>query len=840
MYEDFKELDQDKKDLAFKNDRLTKNFLIVLLRQAYTRQDKEQDNEQDFSLNDYEFYDYILYNISDKNTINKDGELTKQMKNAYKTLLNNSMIDDVYKEYTNLAINGGKQVLYTLSRLLYLQDKYKDSEIGQEIDKAIKEWLELIKSFDENKDTKKYKQDLIKTKDKDKRTQIIKDYNRKLNARVLYQIIPSLNYDIYAYRRFRPYTTIWNYDEISNEDFIGFLDTYINNRLNDSKTYNRYDEDFNKFINDLESIINIDNFERDKAKEIQDIKDKYGITDVKEHNEGIDQETQNAFLDEIASLYHEYLEKDKRAFKIQDEDDIKIWRDKADKFIKHLETYEGKAQHDLFTMDYTLEHLAYNDYQKKAYKLDLKDDTKAIKDKSDTTTPVQDDTEQEETQTPISKLRNHSLKHSNTQERDYIMMSSTKQANDLVNSITSYATYNESIYSIQKNINELESKEKKSASDKDRLDYLKDKLENAYKTREDLEQEEKELLNNKKKIEEKITELDDQDDINHLTGLDKGIDKRLEEIKTQKNNSALVVQQNLFTNDIEYNGKYITTSIDIDNFDLSKFTDEGITIFLYMIDQIITNPNIKDLTFDIDFIFNKMNKYKHNKKSVVRKEIENLTDILYNMNIRVIKEDRLNNLEVGRELRVITGRQWVKDKKEIKDSNGLKSMTITFNEDFKTMILNSKTKTTRLGDVKQVNQLQYFKIPLDLITLKNKKVRNLGLYLLQEAKLNRKNIERGIPLKRTMKNLYNNNYLKLKYNKKQGQFKKDIVYKLEDYLNQLEDNKIILYNTDAFDKLRYDLSNKPIEEQKRIFDEELIEIRVIPQIISNDEEATIN
>lgn len=840
MYEDFKELDQDKKDLAFKNERLTKNFLIVLLRQAYTRQDKEQDNEQDFSLNDYEFYDYILYNISDKNTINKDGELTRQMENAYKTLLNNSMIDDVYKEYTNLAINGGKQVLYTLSRLLYLQDKYKDSEIGQEIDKAIKEWLELIKSFDENKDPKKYKQDLIKTKDKDKRTQIIKDYNRKLNARILYQIIPSLNYDIYAYRRFRPYTTIWDYDEISNEDFIGFLDTYINNRLNDSKTYNRYDEDFNKFINDLESIINIDNFERDKAKEIQDIKDKYGITDVKEHNEGIDQDTQNAFLDEIASLYHEYLEKDKRAFKIQDEDDIKIWRDKADKFIKHLETYDGVALNGLFTMDYTLEHLAYNDYQKKAYKLDLEDDIKVIKDKSDTTTPVQDDTEQEETQTPISKLRNHSLKHKDTQERDYIMMSSTKQANDLVNSITSYATYNESIYSIQKNINELESKDKKSASEKDRLDYLKDKLENAYKTREDLEQEEKELLNTKKEIEEKLTELDDQDDINYLTGLDKGIDKRLEEIKTQKNNSALVVQQNLFTNDIEYNGKYITTSIDIDNFDLSKFTDEGIKIFLYMIDQIITNPNIKDLTFDIDFIFNKMNKYKHNKKSVVRKEIENLTDILYNMNIRVIKEDRLNNLEVGRELRVITGRQWVKDKKEIKDSNGLKSMTITFNPDFKTMILNSKTKTTRLGDVKQVNQLQYFKIPLDLIRLKNKKVMNLGLYLLQEAKLNRKNIERGIPLKRTMKNLYNNNYLKLKYNKKQGQFKKDIVYKLEDYLNQLEDNKIILYNTDAFDKLRYDLSNKPIEEQKRIFDEEIIEIRVIPQIISKDDEATIN
>lgn len=838
MIEDFKELDKDKKDLMINNDRLTKNFLIVLLRQAYG-----DNNDKLFTLNDYDLYNFILFSKSEENTLNKDGELTRQLKEAYTTLLSGDMINDVYKEYTNIAINEGKQLIHTISRLLYLQDKYKDEEIGQQIDAKIKEWLELIKTFDEKKDTSEYTKGLLETTtDKKARTKIIGEYNKKINARVFYQITPSLNYEIYSYKDFRPYTSLWNYDVITNEDFIGHLDIFINNRLEDSITYDRYITDINGFINDIESNINMRNFEDDKATEIQAIKDKYNVTFNKIQNDKIPKEKQDAFLDEIASLYHEYLQDNK--FNLDEDKDFKIWHDKANKYIEHLETYDGIALYNGFTMDYTLEHLAYNDYQKEAYKLDLEDDIKIIdqaksKAKKTPVKAVKDD-DKEEKQTPISKLRNHSLKHKDTQERDYIMMSSTKQANDLVNSITSYASYNENIYSIQKRINELENNKKKSASEKDQLNYLKDKLENRIKTRDELEQEEKQLISTKKDISEKITELDNQEDIDHLNVLNKDIDKRLEEINKQKNTNALVVQQNLFNNDIEYNGKYITTSIDIDNFDLSKFTDEGITIFLYMIDKIITDPNIKDLTFDIDFIFNKMNTYKHNKKSVVRKEIENLTDILYNMNIRVIKEDKLNNLEIGRELRVITGRQWVKDKKEIKDANGLKSMTITFNDDFKTMILNSKTKTTRLGDVKQVNQLQYYKIPLDLITFKNKKARNLGLYILQQAKLDRKNIERGLPLKRTMKNLYNNDFLKLKYNKKQGQFKKDIVYKLEDYLNQLEDNKIILYNTDAFDKLRYDLSNRPIEEQKRIFDNEIIEIKIIPQIISNDDEATIN
>lgn len=160
MIDDYKELDKDKKDLMIKNDSLAKNFLIVLLRQAYIKED-----ERLFLKNDYDFYNYVLFNVSDENTLNKDGELTRQLKDAYITILNNNMINDVYLEYINLANNEGKQLIYSLSRLLYLQDKFKDDDIGQAIDTKIKEWLNLIKTFNEEKDAKQYEQDLKNTSD---------------------------------------------------------------------------------------------------------------------------------------------------------------------------------------------------------------------------------------------------------------------------------------------------------------------------------------------------------------------------------------------------------------------------------------------------------------------------------------------------------------------------------------------------------------------------------------------------------------------------------------------------------------------------------------------------
>ena len=354
------------KDLIIKNDNLTQYFLIVLLKQA------NKDDKNTFSYDDYIFYKYVLFDKSNKNNINKQGEITRQLKKTYTSLLNNKMIDEIYSEYIKMTYFESKQVLYSLSRLLYLQDKYKNDEIGQTIDTKIKEWIGYIKN-NYKKNTKaieKEQNDLTKT-------------NAILNAIIFCYSIIRLNYiNIYFYKKNKhTYTDIWDYREISSKKFINILEKIITEEIEDSKKYYKYCNVINEFINDIESKINSTNFFINKDKDIKSIGKKYGIKDNNYNNKAIPKTTQDAYIEELAKLYNTYLDGEGNAFNIQDNTDVKKWRDKADKFIQHLINYdnEGIALLGLFTMDYTLNHLAYSDYQKEAYKLNLDDEIQTFK-----------------------------------------------------------------------------------------------------------------------------------------------------------------------------------------------------------------------------------------------------------------------------------------------------------------------------------------------------------------------------------------------------------------------------------------------------------------------------
>ena len=52
-------------------------------------------------------------------------------------MISDTMINDTINTYTDLADNEAKQLIYSVSRLLFIQDKYKDDEIGQEIDSCL-------------------------------------------------------------------------------------------------------------------------------------------------------------------------------------------------------------------------------------------------------------------------------------------------------------------------------------------------------------------------------------------------------------------------------------------------------------------------------------------------------------------------------------------------------------------------------------------------------------------------------------------------------------------------------------------------------------------------------
>lgn len=361
MYDNFIINDELKK-LLVSDEEITKYFIIALLHSLYKSENPKE----------HEYYNYDEFNAY-KGIIKDDSNLKANLSRAFSELLNNDMINSVVNDYQDLALNEAKSLVYSLSRLLYLQDKYKDDEIGQQIDAKIKEWLGYIKTYDEKAtmeaiDPKKEQKDKV-------------EYEKALNkmsARVLYLITEQYNLKINNSKYHTPFMDLWNYNVLKMDDLKEFLTNAINNVIDDSKTYKRYTDKINNFINDLQTGVNMANFNRDKEDLIKEIRAKYNVKSDKEQNYTIPKETQDAFIEEITQALMDYENTD--GFNIQDNDDVKKWRDKADKYIKHISEYQiAKDELSLFTMDYMLRHLAYSDYQLKEYKLNIDDEIKKVK-----------------------------------------------------------------------------------------------------------------------------------------------------------------------------------------------------------------------------------------------------------------------------------------------------------------------------------------------------------------------------------------------------------------------------------------------------------------------------
>ena len=361
MYDNFIINDELKK-LLVSDEEITKYFIIALLHSLYKSENPKE----------HEYYNYDEFNAY-KGIIKDDSNLKANLSRAFSELINNDMINSVVNDYQDLALNEAKSLVYSLSRLLYLQDKYKDSEIGQQIDAKIKEWLGYIKTYDEKAtmeaiDPKKEQKDKV-------------EYEKALNkmsARVLYLITEQYNLKINNSKYHTPFMDLWNYNVLKMDDLKEFLANAINNVIDDSKTYKRYTDKINNFINDLQTGVNMANFNRDKEDLIKEIRAKYKVKSDKEQNYTIPKETQDAFIEEITQALMDYENTD--GFNIQDNDDVKKWRDKADKYIKHISEYQiAKDELSLFTMDYMLRHLAYSDYQLKEYKLNIDDEIKKVK-----------------------------------------------------------------------------------------------------------------------------------------------------------------------------------------------------------------------------------------------------------------------------------------------------------------------------------------------------------------------------------------------------------------------------------------------------------------------------
>ncbi len=550
---DYKSLNKKKKELLLKNESLTENFLVILFKQSVLEQ------EETFLYDTYKTYYHLLFSEMSDDISKQDIE---KLKETYKETVNYDMINDVYLEYLIMTNNERKHIIYSLSRLLYIQDKYKNEEIGQKIDNKIKEWLKYTK------ENLKKEVETIKKAHPDK-------VNKILFALNFYQTIPISNYGIYCFKK-QPYTEmLGNYNAITDEEFINFLNHIISKQINDSKTYEKYDHFIADFLDNLETDINMNNFKKDKMEEIKKIYDEY--KEIEEYNEKKDD-----LLEKIFVLYHEYL-KNGNEFYLQNNEDVRSWRRKAENFISHLENYPEEVPYDFFTTDYTLSYLSYNDYQKNTYRLDLETKTEEVKEKYKDISLSEDDT----------------LDY----DRKWARIDTSKVNTSIINLRESITKKIESNIDITiRAIKELEKKPKKSKEDLERLKELNETLEKQKKDEEQRKAEINEINDDIALLDKQMSEATEARQIKRLAKRRRELERNLKDKKNTIYNTGIAMQQDLFTGKYTYEKQnkrkkeIYRLMIDAD-YDIQNFNSEGRN-FLYYVPNI---PNIIN-ELDEDFI----------------------------------------------------------------------------------------------------------------------------------------------------------------------------------------------------------------------------------------------
>lgn len=385
-----------------------RNITIKLDKKEVLRMAKVKGNINEernkLILQDNELIDFILatmVNSTDKeqlvNYSNNDFMLTLIQNNhnnmrdrllsVLKEIISDNVINDTIKYYCLLMNNEAKGILFTISRLLYLQDKHKDNQIGQDIDKAIKEWLELIK-------TVKY-EDLVKQLDT--KEPLDEETYKQYNAISFNEIVPSANINIYRNLvESTPFLSLYDNGTNDNKAIIDYFKQMIKNLINDAHTYNRFsDKIIHPFINDSVSSLQLDLFQ-DRYKEqilkLQeqvkndklkgntklDIKNSLGLYELQtkglfKSDEVIDYIKQDDYLNGLYELFLEYQEEQEYKDLEETKKDIIKWHDKADTLIKEIENLSKEPKTKELDLNYVLDHLAYNDYQKETYRIEQQD-----------------------------------------------------------------------------------------------------------------------------------------------------------------------------------------------------------------------------------------------------------------------------------------------------------------------------------------------------------------------------------------------------------------------------------------------------------------------------------
>lgn len=593
MYDD-NFIKDDLKELLLSDKTIKDYFLVALLHKAY-KEEKPKEHEQ-YTLNEYEALKDIVKN-------NKD--LCNTLSSIYDDTISNNMIDEVTEDYLDLSDNEGKGVVYSLSRLLYLQDKYKDDEIGEKIDAKIKEWLEYIKTYDDDQ-----VKEWIKQNKEGKSSQDYETINNMMSAYILYNVIPNINFDIAHINKHTNFMGLQDEYDIPSDEMRAFLENYLNNKLHDAQTSNKYHERIAHFINSIETDINFNNFINDEEKEkaLTELKTKYNISDDDEEINHLPSNEYEQYENELIDLFRDYLKDNE--FDIQTNEDVKNWRDKADKFIKHLMDYdnEGISLYGLFTMDYMLEHLAYNDYQREAYKLNLDDEIKEVK--------TNKETEKEQKKKPRLSAKELKAKYQDTTllngkilnpNKKWGLLDTSKANTNIINMREIIGKKVDSNTEItQRKINKLKSKSRPTKQDLDDIKELEILKKEQEKEQQVIIRECEDLQADINLINKQISEETNGNESKKLVRQRNKLEKVLKEKKDILNSNGVYFQLDINGNLVyEKTNKAKKESYKLminADYDVQNFNQEGRNFLQYIpnIDNVVEQLSEDYITIDLD------------------------------------------------------------------------------------------------------------------------------------------------------------------------------------------------------------------------------------------------
>lgn len=590
-------INQDLKNYILNDDELTKYFLISLLKQVYDNEELIKDGDNKFYKQDYDVYEWLLYE--------KNKELYTSLLDVFKDTLNNDMINNVVRDYNGLLYNEACNIIYTLSRLLYLQNKYKDEIIGKKIDLFIKKWLILIK---QDKDLD------IDVKDKATTQEEIQEYVRNTNARIFSRIIPRVNLDLKINASKVNITDIIDKDD-DIKSFYEFIKDKLGNIIYNTTTYNRYTNVIiNSFLNNIIQDVQLMDFEIKYYDKIKALKDKYPtyndtdtintikLYELKEEKDDklLKNALNNEYINSLYELYQDYQKTSDFKSIEQSKDDVLKWREKADKYIYRIRSLKGTLDTDMFTTDYMLEYLSYNEYQKQAYNLNtISIDTK-----------------------PRKRLSSKELKEKykdkirlNGQELDYNRKWARLDTSKLNTNIMNLRQSIENKVSVASNmtikkIKDLEKNPKPSKEDLKILNELRQQYKEQVKERDNLKSNIKDLYDDISLIDKQLSDTTDTKQVRSLTKKKREIKKEIKEKEETLNEDGLSFQADLLSDKLFVSEKKDKKTkeryrlmIDAD-YDVQNFNQEGRN-FLYYIPNI---PNIINQLND-DFIDLDMDDY---------------------------------------------------------------------------------------------------------------------------------------------------------------------------------------------------------------------------------------